>query len=81
VGDPAVAQALLSKVNAMNASSAFQSLLGAFAFAALPRSMSAPLAFFLGVFAILYALREVLVLPPPPPCTGSSASSSSSWDS
>jgi hypothetical protein len=75
VDDPAVAAALLGRVNAMNAQTAIRSLAAAFAFAAAPRSASAPFAAFLGLFAVLYAARDVLEQVPTTTARSKSSSS------
>jgi hypothetical protein len=50
IDDPALARAILDKVNNMNTATGLQGLLAGATFAILPQSVSSPLAFFALLF-------------------------------
>lgn len=58
IEDPNLAQAILQRVNAMNLNTALQVGVPVTLFALVPQSTSAPLAFFLALFSLLYAVRN-----------------------
>ena len=54
IEDPNLARALLDKVNTLNINTALQTLIATTIFAALPKDVTAPLAFFALLFVTLY---------------------------